>query len=103
MLDILSLNGCQIETNGVSTIPEIAVLACFSQLRRHTRVCHTETSVSALEKLNAIVCGKKFSNFLQLFFWGIFPYVFGKMPSFPLVSHMFEMCSTGETKGNEAS
>ena len=31
MLEILSINGCQIETNDVSSIPEIAVLGCFSQ------------------------------------------------------------------------
>ena len=74
MLDILSINGCQIETNDVSTIPEIAVLACFSQLRRHVRVCLSlEMSESALERFNAVVCGGKNFTFFATFFLGNFP------------------------------
>ena len=38
---------------------------------------------------------------MQLFFWGIFPYVFGKMPSFPLVSPVEHISNIGETKGND--
>ena len=59
----------------------------------HVSVCRTETSESALEKFNAVVCGKKIFKFFATFFWGIFPYVFGKRHSFPLVSPMGSKCA----------
>ena len=39
----------------------------------HASVCRTETSESALEKFNAVVCGKQIFKFFATFFVRSFP------------------------------